>query len=74
LAAMISKALGVEVTYTKLDTCGIPVLDDMFEVRSQNEGLFSKTQIPNPDLAALGVKFSTMEEVMEVEVKRRFGL
>ncbi|KAF7336146.1 NmrA domain-containing protein [Mycena venus] len=73
LAAMVSKALGVEVTYTKLETCGIPVLDDMFEIRSQHGGLFSETQVPNPDLVALGVKFSTMEEVMEVEVKKRFG-
>jgi hypothetical protein len=29
--------------------------------------------VPNPDLVALGVKFGTIQEFLETEVKPRFG-
>jgi hypothetical protein len=35
-------------------------------------GLYGATRVPNPELVALGVKFSTVEEFMETELKPRF--
>ncbi|KAJ7123619.1 hypothetical protein C8R44DRAFT_875803 [Mycena epipterygia] len=71
LAAMISKALGVEVTFTRVATSGVPVLDELFAAHSDYNGLYTETPVPNPDLVALGAKFGTMEEFME-EVKKHF--
>ncbi|KAJ7441514.1 hypothetical protein B0H11DRAFT_2096080 [Mycena galericulata] len=73
LAAMTAKALGVEVTFTSVPTCGIPVLDEMFAAQSESNDFYTATPVPNPDLVALGAKFGTMEEFMEREVKPRFG-
>ncbi|KAF7365494.1 NmrA domain-containing protein [Mycena venus] len=73
LAEMATKALGVEVTYTTLPPMGLPPMDEMFQAHAEYHGLFSATPIPNPDLVALGMKFSTVEEFMETEVKARFG-
>ncbi|KAJ6585542.1 hypothetical protein B0H19DRAFT_1250346 [Mycena capillaripes] len=73
LVAMISKALGVEVTFTSLESSGIEILDEMFASHAEYNGLYTATPVPNPDLVALGAKFSTMEELMETEVKKRFG-
>ncbi|KAJ7094241.1 hypothetical protein C8R43DRAFT_1092448 [Mycena crocata] len=36
-------------------------------------GLYHETPIPNPDLVALGVRFGTIEEFLQDEVKPRFG-
>jgi hypothetical protein len=36
-------------------------------------GLYTDTPIPNPELLALGAKFSTVEEFLEVEVKTLYG-
>ncbi|KAJ7123630.1 hypothetical protein C8R44DRAFT_620558 [Mycena epipterygia] len=70
-AAMIAKALGVEVTFTSVATCGIPVLDEMFAAQSEYNGFYTATPVPNPDLVALGAKFGTMEEFLE-ELKKHF--
>ncbi|KAJ7490655.1 hypothetical protein FB451DRAFT_1552294 [Mycena latifolia] len=72
LAARTSKALGVEVTFTSVASSGIPMLDEMFEARSELNGLYTATPVPNPELVALGAKFGTMEEFME-EVKKRYS-
>ncbi|KAJ7776546.1 hypothetical protein DFH07DRAFT_951677 [Mycena maculata] len=68
LAAMITKALGVEVTFTSAETSGMPAFHAM---RPRN--IYTSTAVPNPDLVALGAKFGTMEEFIEVEIKKRFG-
>ncbi|KAJ7776282.1 hypothetical protein B0H16DRAFT_1712658 [Mycena metata] len=73
LATMISKALGVEVTFTSVPTCGIPMIDEMFAAHAEYNGLYTSTPVPNPDLVALGAKFGTMEEFVETEIKKRFG-
>ncbi|KAJ6464676.1 hypothetical protein C8R47DRAFT_991934 [Mycena vitilis] len=73
LAAMASKALGVEVTFTSVASSGHPVLDEMFASHAEYDGLYAATPVPNPDLVALGAKLGTMEELMETEVKTRFA-
>ncbi|KAJ7850093.1 hypothetical protein B0H13DRAFT_2401802 [Mycena leptocephala] len=73
LAAMTAKALGVEVTFTTAPDTGIPAIDEMFASHAEYSGLYAATPVPNPDLVALGMKFSTVEEFMETEVKPRFG-
>jgi len=74
-AAMASKALGVEVTFTSVPTLGIPLLDEGFAAQSEYNGLpgYTGTPVPNPELIALGAKFGTMEEFVETEMKKRFG-
>ncbi|KAJ7738391.1 hypothetical protein B0H16DRAFT_1424930 [Mycena metata] len=72
LAGMIAKTLKAEVTFTTLESSGIPVLDEMFAAQSEYNGLYTSTPVPNPDLAALGAQFGTMEEFMETQVKHRF--
>ncbi|KAJ6548803.1 hypothetical protein B0H19DRAFT_193977 [Mycena capillaripes] len=73
LAAMISKTLGVEVTFTSVPTTGNAAYDEMFEAQSEYNGFYTSTPVPNPDLVALGAKFGTIEEVMETEIKKRFA-
>ncbi|KAJ7096091.1 hypothetical protein C8R44DRAFT_748948 [Mycena epipterygia] len=67
-------ALGVEVTFTSSETSGMKELDEMFACQSEFASEFFKgVPVPNPDLVALGVNFSSVEEFMETEVKSRFG-
>ncbi|KAF7345252.1 NmrA domain-containing protein [Mycena sanguinolenta] len=73
LATMLAQALGVEVTFTPVSSCGIPVLDNMFEVRSESNGLYTETPVPNPELFALGANFGTMDEFIDKEFKKHFG-
>jgi len=73
LAAMTGKALGVEVTFTSAPPTGMVEMDEMFASHAEYSGLYTATPVPNPDLVALGVKFSTIEEFLEIEVKPRFG-
>ncbi|KAJ7101846.1 hypothetical protein C8R43DRAFT_1047739 [Mycena crocata] len=73
LAALTEKTLGVQVTFTSIDSCGIPVYDDMYAVQSEYNGLYTATPVPNPDLVALGAKFATVEEFMQTEVKTRYS-
>ncbi|KAF7364729.1 NmrA domain-containing protein [Mycena venus] len=72
LAAMIAKALKVEVTFTSKASSGSATFDEMFAALAEYNGLYTSTPVPNPDLVALGAKFGTMEEFMETEVKKRF--
>ncbi|KAJ7490656.1 hypothetical protein FB451DRAFT_1552295 [Mycena latifolia] len=72
--AMTAKVLGAEVTFTRAPAMGIPPVDEMFMAHAEYSGLIAATPEPSPDLVALDVKFSTMQEFLETEVKpRRFG-
>ncbi|KAJ7732073.1 hypothetical protein DFH07DRAFT_968556 [Mycena maculata] len=72
LAAMFSKELGVEVTFTRAATSGIPTLDEMFAAQVEHNGFHKSAPIPNPALIALGSKVGTIEQFMETEVKKHF--
>ncbi|KAJ7069253.1 NAD(P)-binding protein [Mycena amicta] len=71
-AERIGKTIGAPVTFTTLPTTGVPPMDEMFSAHAEYSGLFTDTPVPNPGLAALGVKLGTMEEFLEEEVKKRF--
>ncbi|KAJ7210681.1 hypothetical protein B0H12DRAFT_408378 [Mycena haematopus] len=73
LAEMAGKVLGAKVTYTTLPPMGLAPMDEMFMATAEYSGLYTATPIPNPDLVALGIKLSTVEEFMEIELKPRFG-
>ncbi|KAJ7186442.1 hypothetical protein C8R46DRAFT_935531 [Mycena filopes] len=72
LAARTGEALGVEVTYTKAPLTGLAALDEIFTFLGECDGYYT-TPVPNPDLVALGMEFSTVEEFLEAEVRPRFG-
>jgi hypothetical protein len=38
-----------------------------------NIGMYNDTPVPNSDLAALGVKFGTLEEFVQKELVARFA-
>ncbi|KAF8156198.1 hypothetical protein K438DRAFT_1986962 [Mycena galopus ATCC 62051] len=73
LAERTAKVLGAEVTYTTPPLMGVPAIDEMWAALAEYSGIYTETPIPNPDLVALGMKFSTVEEFLEAEVKPRFG-
>ncbi|KAF7361027.1 NmrA domain-containing protein [Mycena sanguinolenta] len=76
--------LDVEVTFITAPPTGVPALDDMARPPCyptihwmgvlEYGPWYKETPIPNPDLVALGMKFSTIEEFLETEVKPRFGV
>ncbi|KAJ7900903.1 hypothetical protein B0H13DRAFT_1622162 [Mycena leptocephala] len=72
LAAIISRALGKEVTFTSIPSTMGPVFDEMFAAQSEYNGFYTSTQIPNPDLISLGAKFGTIQEFVETELKKHF--
>jgi len=72
LAKVLAAALKKEVTFTPLETCGILELDEGFLFASKH-GLYPDTPVPPPALVALGVKFSTLEELIETEIVPRFA-
>ncbi|KAJ7704794.1 hypothetical protein B0H17DRAFT_1301678 [Mycena rosella] len=72
-AARIGKAIGVEVAFTTAPPSGTPARDEMFAAHAEYSGLYTATPVPNPDLVALGVKFGTIDEFLESEIKPRFG-
>ncbi|KAJ7131946.1 hypothetical protein C8R46DRAFT_1327080 [Mycena filopes] len=72
LTKKMAAALGVEVTCTEAPPSGMPAMDEMWAFLAEYEGYYS-TPIPNPELVALGMKFSTVDEFVEVEVKARYG-
>ncbi|KAJ7728013.1 hypothetical protein DFH07DRAFT_945818 [Mycena maculata] len=43
-----------------------------FTVFSEYDGIYT-APVPSPDLVALGAKFGTIEELVETEVKKRYG-
>ena len=49
---------------------GTPLLQFAYQ---SEFGMFRESDIPDPRLVALGVKFGTLEEFVETEVKARFG-
>ncbi|KAJ7716319.1 hypothetical protein B0H14DRAFT_2412923 [Mycena olivaceomarginata] len=73
LAELTGKVLGVEVTFTTAPAIGIPAMDEMYKSHAEYNGLYTATPVPNPDLVALGVKFGTIQEFLETEVKPQFG-
>ncbi|KAK7048079.1 NmrA domain-containing protein [Favolaschia claudopus] len=72
LAELATKALGAKVTFTTAPPMGAVGMDEMFMAHVEYKGLYTGTPVPNPDLVTLGMKFSTVEEFMEVELKPRF--
>ncbi|KAJ7621861.1 hypothetical protein DFH06DRAFT_1105227 [Mycena polygramma] len=73
LAALTGKALGVNVTFTTAPAVGMAPFDEMYQSHAEYSGLYTATPVPNPDLVALGVKFGTIQEFLDTEVKPRFG-
>ncbi|KAJ7364833.1 hypothetical protein DFH08DRAFT_1073378 [Mycena albidolilacea] len=73
LAELTGKVLGVEVTFTTAPAIGMPAMDEMYKSHAEYSGLYTATPVPNSDLVALGVKFGTIQEFLETEVKPRFG-
>ncbi|KAJ7903829.1 hypothetical protein B0H14DRAFT_3422004 [Mycena olivaceomarginata] len=71
LAELAGQALGATVTFTTLPPMGLPPMDEMFLAHAEYVGSTARP-VPNPELVALGVKFSTVEEFMETELKPRF--
>ncbi|KAK7038256.1 NmrA domain-containing protein [Favolaschia claudopus] len=72
LCQMASKALGQEVAFQTLPPTEHVAYNEMIMAHAEHKGLFTATPVPNPDLTALGMKFSTIEEFMETELKKRF--
>ncbi|KAJ6599750.1 hypothetical protein DFH09DRAFT_1021187 [Mycena vulgaris] len=72
VAELTAQALGVGVTFTSPEKSAMKELDDMVSSDFASE-FFKGVAIPNPELVTLGVKFSSIEEFMETEVRRRFG-
>ncbi|KAJ7926735.1 hypothetical protein B0H13DRAFT_2560846 [Mycena leptocephala] len=72
LAAAIAAAIKKEVTFTALETSGLAELDDMYSYQAKF-GLYVDTPVHNPDLAALGVKFGSLEEFVHTEVVPRYA-
>ncbi|KAK7042199.1 NmrA domain-containing protein [Favolaschia claudopus] len=73
LAEMTAQVLGKEVSYVAGPSTGLAPVDQMWLAAAEYSGLYTETLIPNPDLVALGVKLSTVEEFLQTEVKARYG-
>ncbi|KAJ7770036.1 hypothetical protein B0H16DRAFT_1411184 [Mycena metata] len=72
LTARTAKVLGAEVTYTITPPTGMKPVDEMWAFLAEYNGYYT-TPIANPDLVALGMKFGTIDEFLEVEVRARYG-
>ncbi|KAJ7046343.1 NAD(P)-binding protein [Mycena alexandri] len=70
--AAIAAAIKKEVTFVSADSFGMVEIDEMFSFQAK-PGMYVDTPVPNPDLAALGVKFGTLEEFIQKEVVPRFA-
>ncbi|KAJ7741388.1 NAD(P)-binding protein [Mycena metata] len=73
LAKLVGKALNAEVTFTSTGPIGVLYRDEMYACLSEHNGLFPETPVPNPDLVALGVEFSTVQEFLDEDLKPRFS-
>ncbi|KAJ7802278.1 NAD(P)-binding protein [Mycena olivaceomarginata] len=71
-ATAITKAIKKEVTFVPLETAGLAEMDEMY-LYMANIGMYNDTPVPNSDLAALGVKFGTLEEFVQKELVARFA-
>ncbi|KAF7350614.1 NmrA domain-containing protein [Mycena sanguinolenta] len=65
-------AIKKPVTFVPVESAGMAELDEMFLFQAKTE-MYNDTAFPNPDLVALGVKFSTLEEFIQKEVVPRFA-
>jgi uncharacterized protein YbjT (DUF2867 family) len=72
LAELLEKALGKPVKFVSPPTAGMEELDEMYAYQSEF-GTYRDSEIPDPRLIALGVKFSTIQEFIDQEVKKRFA-
>ncbi|KAJ7741375.1 hypothetical protein B0H16DRAFT_1862416, partial [Mycena metata] len=70
IAAMAAKALGAEVTFTTLPTSGVAYRDEIFKVLAEYAGEYYIAR--HPDLVELGVKFGSVQEFMDTELKSHF--
>ncbi|KAK6993100.1 NmrA domain-containing protein [Favolaschia claudopus] len=70
--ALVGKALGQDVSFNTIPTTGNVPYDEMFAAQAEYNGFYTSTPVPNPDLAALGAKFATIDEFIEKEIKKRF--
>ncbi|KAJ7160150.1 hypothetical protein C8R46DRAFT_905848 [Mycena filopes] len=68
IAALATKGVGAEVTFTSGPPTGSVHLDDMYKCLAEFKGVYTAK---NPDLIALGVEFGTIEEFMNTELKSR---
>ncbi|KAJ7366453.1 hypothetical protein DFH08DRAFT_763655 [Mycena albidolilacea] len=73
LAGRVGMALDAEVSFTSAPPTGLLARDEMFVSHAEYSGLYTATPVPNPDLVALGMQFSTVGEFLESEVRPRFG-
>ncbi|KAJ7160145.1 hypothetical protein C8R46DRAFT_1107158 [Mycena filopes] len=69
LAAMAAKALDAEVTFTSAPPIGSAYMDDMWRCLAEFHGLYTAR---NPELTALGVEFSSVQEFMDTELGSHF--
>ncbi|KAJ7093716.1 hypothetical protein C8R44DRAFT_890623 [Mycena epipterygia] len=60
------------MAFRSIETAGLKELDDMYAYQSEY-GLYKDTPVPNPDLVALGVKMSTLDELITKEIVPRFS-
>ncbi|KAK7061221.1 NmrA domain-containing protein [Favolaschia claudopus] len=72
LAQIAEKVLGKKVLLTTAPPTGLVALDEMFTAHGEYSGLYTDTAVPNPDLVALGMKFSSVEDFMREELKPRY--
>ncbi|KAK7021227.1 NmrA domain-containing protein [Favolaschia claudopus] len=61
-----------EIPATTIPSTGVVAMDEMLKAHAEHKGLFQDTPVPNSDLVALGMKFSTLEQFMETELKPRY--
>jgi len=70
-AKILSAELGKPVIFKAPPTTGIHELDVMYDYQV-DIGLYRHSDLPDPRLVALGVKFGTLEEFAKECVKPRF--
>jgi len=71
-AKILSAAIGKPVKFTAPPTSGMHEHDVMYDFLS-DIGLYRDSDLPDPRLVALGVKFGSLEEFAEQCVKPRFS-
>ncbi|KAJ7624633.1 hypothetical protein FB45DRAFT_869541 [Roridomyces roridus] len=72
VAKRISAAIGKEVVFVPIETCGLHELDQMYRYQA-DFGMYRDLPIPNPDLVALGFKaVGTLDELIETQIVPRF--
>ncbi|KAJ6471738.1 hypothetical protein C8R47DRAFT_1222002 [Mycena vitilis] len=72
LAAVTGEVLGADVSIVTGPPTGVLAIDEMFQFHAEKD-IHADDTLPDPKLAALGVKFGTIRQFLEQEVKPRFG-